>query len=116
MTNKKSRQARRKNATFKIYSFFFVMLVFWVYVFSMAKLPSIGRLLQKPDMVISNDSRINWPKEGQAALMIDGQYYGQYGNSKSVPTVSLAKMMTALVVLKKYPLSKGEDGPSYTVT
>lgn len=82
----------------------------------MSKLPSLGRLLQNPDKDISNDSRINWPKEGQAALMIDGQYYGQYGNSKPVPTASLAKMMTAFIVLKKYPLSKGEDGPFYTVT
>jgi len=59
---------------------------------------------------------VAWPTEGQAALMIDGEVYGQYGETATVPTASLAKIMTALIVLQKYPLSQGQDGPAYTVT
>lgn len=59
---------------------------------------------------------VAWPTEGQAALMIDGEVYGQYGGTATVPTASLAKIMTAIIVLQKYPLSRGQDGPAYTVT
>jgi serine-type D-Ala-D-Ala carboxypeptidase (penicillin-binding protein 5/6) len=59
---------------------------------------------------------VTWPAEGQAALMINGSVYGEYGERTPVPTASLAKIMTAFIVLQKYPLSQGQDGPSYTVT
>lgn len=59
---------------------------------------------------------VAWPQGGQAAVMIDGQMAGHAGQSTRVPIASLTKMMTALIVLEKYPLAAHETGPTYTVT
>ncbi len=58
-----------------------------------------------------------WPQYGQAAIGADG--YGlltQAGSTKPVPMASVAKIMTALAVLKKYPLKLGETGPTIPIT
>lgn len=52
-----------------------------------------------------------WPSEGQAAIAIDG--FGKLGSSggeQPVPIASLAKVMTAYLVLRDDPLEPGEDG------
>jgi D-alanyl-D-alanine carboxypeptidase (penicillin-binding protein 5/6) len=62
------------------------------------------------------DVAVPWPGQGQAALAIDG--YGSLGSSggeRPVPIASLAKMMTAYLVLRQHPLQPGEDGFSVTI-
>ncbi|SDX04147.1 D-alanyl-D-alanine carboxypeptidase (penicillin-binding protein 5/6) [Alicyclobacillus hesperidum] len=59
---------------------------------------------------------VAWPQSGQAAVMIDGHLRGHYGANSPIPIASLTKMMTAFVVLQKYPLGPNESGPTYTVT
>jgi D-alanyl-D-alanine carboxypeptidase (penicillin-binding protein 5/6) len=58
-----------------------------------------------------------WPAYGQAAFVEDGQPEihagpGQY----AAPIASVAKVMTAYLVLRDHPLRPGEDGPSMTLT
>ncbi|MFI9233615.1 serine hydrolase [Streptomyces rimosus] len=57
-----------------------------------------------------------WPGQGQAAAKVVGAgSLGTYGDEKPVPTASVAKIMTAYVILKNHPLGKGEEGPTLTI-
>jgi D-alanyl-D-alanine carboxypeptidase (penicillin-binding protein 5/6) len=58
-----------------------------------------------------------WPSQGTAQLMVDGLgLLGSSKASKSAPIGSVAKVMTAYLVLKDHPLPEGEDGPVITVS
>jgi D-alanyl-D-alanine carboxypeptidase (penicillin-binding protein 5/6) len=57
-----------------------------------------------------------WPASGQAALQI-GQSQIQAGpNQHPAAIASVAKVMTAYVVLRDHPLEVGQDGPMITLT
>ncbi|MFI6015808.1 serine hydrolase [Streptomyces sp. NPDC051243] len=57
-----------------------------------------------------------WPEEGQGAVMVVGSgTIGTFGEQKAVPTASVAKIMTAYVLLRDRPLERDEPGPSVTV-
>lgn len=67
---------------------------------------------------ITLDGRFDvpWPEKGQAALRVAGAGdVGTFGEQKPVPTASVAKVMTAYVILKGHPLKKDEAGPSIAV-
>ncbi len=59
-----------------------------------------------------------WPAGGQAAVGIAGsstlQTHG--GAQTGMPTASTAKLITALCVLQKRPLTLGQQGPTITLT
>jgi D-alanyl-D-alanine carboxypeptidase (penicillin-binding protein 5/6) len=58
-----------------------------------------------------------WPAQGQAALEVVGVgSLGTSGAARPAPIASVAKMMTAYVVLADHPLATGQDGPTMTVT
>ncbi|GAA3216288.1 D-alanyl-D-alanine carboxypeptidase family protein [Dactylosporangium siamense] len=58
-----------------------------------------------------------WPEAGQAAVEIDGLgRLGSSGGSRPVPIASVAKVMTAYVVLRDHPLRLDENGPTLTVS
>ncbi|MFI6696237.1 serine hydrolase [Streptomyces sp. NPDC050433] len=57
-----------------------------------------------------------WPGEGQGYMAATGLgTVDSFGEQKAVPIGSVAKAMTAYVVLKDKPLKKGAKGPSITV-
>jgi D-alanyl-D-alanine carboxypeptidase (penicillin-binding protein 5/6) len=57
-----------------------------------------------------------WPAHGQAAIQI-GQSRVQAGpNQHAAAIASVAKVMTAYLVLRDQPLRPGQDGPTITVT
>jgi D-alanyl-D-alanine carboxypeptidase (penicillin-binding protein 5/6) len=57
-----------------------------------------------------------WPPQGQAAVQI-GQAQVQAGpNQRAAPIASVAKVMTAYLVLRDHPLGVGEGGPTITLT
>jgi serine-type D-Ala-D-Ala carboxypeptidase (penicillin-binding protein 5/6) len=58
-----------------------------------------------------------WPSHGQAAFVNTGQSEIQSGpDQHAAPIASLAKVMTAYLVLRDHPLESGEDGPEITLT
>ncbi|GAA4154826.1 hypothetical protein GCM10022286_02880 [Gryllotalpicola daejeonensis] len=59
-----------------------------------------------------------WPAQGGAAVGLVGQpgLLGSSGSDSSVPIASMTKTITALVLLQKYPLTSGEQGPTITFT
>ncbi|MFF1756197.1 D-alanyl-D-alanine carboxypeptidase [Streptomyces sp. NPDC058266] len=57
-----------------------------------------------------------WPAEGQGSMDVSGiGSMDQFGEQKPVPIGSVAKAMTAYVVLKDHPLQPGKNGPSIDV-
>jgi len=60
---------------------------------------------------------LSWPSYGQSAIGATG--YGVLatnGDQKPIPTASIAKVITALAVLRQRPLGLGEQGPVITLT
>jgi serine-type D-Ala-D-Ala carboxypeptidase (penicillin-binding protein 5/6) len=58
---------------------------------------------------------LSWPTSAEAAVEVDGVVRTS-GSQTARPIASLAKMMTAYIVLHDHPLTQGEVGPSLTVT
>jgi D-alanyl-D-alanine carboxypeptidase (penicillin-binding protein 5/6) len=57
-----------------------------------------------------------WPADGQAAVQL-GQSQVQVGpNQHAAAIASVAKVMTAYLVLRDHPLRLGQDGPTITLT
>ena len=62
-------------------------------------------------------SRTVWPLDGQAAFIRSGESTIHAGpNQHPAPIASVAKVMTAYLVLGDHPLGPGEDGPTITLT
>lgn len=60
---------------------------------------------------------VTFPEQGQSAVGTDN--FGLIASSAvetPIPIASVAKVMTAYLVLKTYPMKQGEDGPSLTMT
>ncbi|MFD7561504.1 D-alanyl-D-alanine carboxypeptidase family protein, partial [Streptomyces sp. NPDC059835] len=60
---------------------------------------------------------VPWPAKGQGAIRVVGSGdISTFGEQKPVPTASVAKVMTAYVILKGHPLRNKDDaGPSIEV-
>ena len=60
---------------------------------------------------------VPWPQRGQAQLDVEGLgTLGRSGGGTPVAIGSVAKVMTAYVVLTEHPLDAGQPGPAITVT
>ncbi len=58
-----------------------------------------------------------WPAYGQAAFIQTGQSQVHAGpNQHPAPIASVAKVMTAYLVLRDHPLRLGEEGPTISLT
>jgi serine-type D-Ala-D-Ala carboxypeptidase (penicillin-binding protein 5/6) len=58
-----------------------------------------------------------WPADGQAAFVQGEQSQVQAGpNQHAAPIASVAKVMTAYLVLRDHPLGAGRDGPAIELT
>src|SRR5262249_13412703 len=67
------------------------------------------------DVVRSVPSTV-WPAYGQAAVQV-GQSQVRAGPNQDVAAIaSVAKVMTAYLVLRDHPLRPGQDGPTITLT
>jgi D-alanyl-D-alanine carboxypeptidase (penicillin-binding protein 5/6) len=61
--------------------------------------------------------RLPWPSTGQATVAVDGiGSLGATPTQRPVPIASLAKVMTAYLVLRDHPMSAGDNGANLTVT
>jgi len=61
-------------------------------------------------------SAVMWPQQGQAAFVLGNGRPAASPNQQPVPIASLAKVMTAYLILKRYPLSDTDDGFTITMT
>lgn len=76
--------------------------------------PAVMTPVQKPKIT----TPLPWPSYGQAAYGVvqDGVLARSAEEAEAVPIASLAKVITALAVLKQKPLAPGEQGPAITLT
>src|SRR4051812_30041626 len=59
---------------------------------------------------------VAWPAEGDAAVAVGAGRIDTAGRAKPMPIASLAKVMTALVVLQHRPVSAQDPGFTITIT
>ncbi|MFI8344723.1 serine hydrolase [Streptomyces sp. NPDC085639] len=79
-------------------------------------LPAAQLVAAKSDHTVDGKFSIPWPAKGQGAVRVSGSGdLGSFGEQKPVPTASVAKVMTAYVILKDHPLRKSEPGPDITI-
>ncbi|MFE9629802.1 serine hydrolase, partial [Streptomyces sp. NPDC006463] len=79
-------------------------------------LPAPAIVAAEPDRALDGQFSIPWPAKGQGAVRVPGSGdIGTFGEQKPVPTASVAKVMTAYVILKNHPLRKTDPGPSIEV-
>ncbi len=77
--------------------------------------PSL-ELTAKPTYAFEGgETKLSWPGQGQSAVMVDG--VGSLGTEgpQKPPIASVAKVMTAYVILREHPLKGDEEGEKITV-
>jgi len=115
--NKIRKQKIRKRKIIVVWFLFVTALsagCAWLY---MRPLPVIEADQITPTPISVTKSTIAWPENGQGAIGAPG--YGvldSSGQNQAFPTASVAKVMTALAVLRQKPLKLGEQGPIITLT
>jgi serine-type D-Ala-D-Ala carboxypeptidase (penicillin-binding protein 5/6) len=57
-----------------------------------------------------------WPPSGQAAVQVGLSQVQAGPNQHAAPIASVAKVMTAYLVIRDHPLRPGQDGPTITLT
>jgi D-alanyl-D-alanine carboxypeptidase (penicillin-binding protein 5/6) len=73
--------------------------------------------VQLASVTVPGKAVLPWPSPGQAAVTIAGiTPVLTSGPETAAPMASLAKMMTALLILRDHPLTGQEPGPTLTVT
>ncbi|MEV7284368.1 D-alanyl-D-alanine carboxypeptidase [Streptomyces sp. NPDC093252] len=73
--------------------------------------PSLALTAQESHTFEGGEVSIPWPEDGQAALDVQGiGSFGSSGEQKPVPIASVAKVMTAYIILRDHPLKSGEEG------
>ncbi|MET9504076.1 D-alanyl-D-alanine carboxypeptidase [Streptomyces sp. NPDC006622] len=95
-----------------------LLIVVFAIVQAVRPLPATALTLTAQDSYTFEGGKLAlpWPSEGQGWMDVDGTgVMGSVGDQKPVAIGSVAKTMTAYVVLKSHALKAGEDGPGITV-
>ncbi|MGY4977474.1 serine hydrolase [Streptomyces sp. 900105755] len=95
-----------------------VLLIVFAVVQTLRPLPQPTLDLTAKDTYTFDGSRTDmpWPADGQAALDVQGiGTFGSSGDQKPVPIASVAKVMTAYIVLRDHPLRSGAAGPKIKI-
>ncbi|MFE1858812.1 D-alanyl-D-alanine carboxypeptidase [Streptomyces anandii] len=95
-----------------------LLVIVFAIVQAVRPLPAPTLALTAKDSYTFDGSKVNlpWPSEGQGWM--DGVGIGtmdHFGRQTPVAIGSVAKTMTAYIVLKDHPLKPGEDGPKIKV-
>nr|WP_308402492.1 serine hydrolase [Streptomyces sp. AC550_RSS872] len=95
-----------------------LLAIVFAVVQSMRPLPTPTLDLTAEDTYTFDGAKadIPWPADGQAALDVDGiGTFGSSGDQKPVPIASVAKVMTAYVILREHKLDSGAEGPDIEI-
>ncbi|MFF2538472.1 D-alanyl-D-alanine carboxypeptidase family protein [Streptomyces cyaneofuscatus] len=95
-----------------------LLLIVFAIVQVMRPLPEPAlELTAKPTYTFEGgETKLSWPGQGQSAVMVDGVgSLGSEGAQKPAPIASVAKAMTAYVILQEHPLKGDEVGETITV-
>ncbi|KJY28149.1 penicillin-binding protein [Streptomyces katrae] len=79
-------------------------------------LPDTQLVAAQDSVTLDGTTSLPWPAKGQGAVRISGSGdIATFGEQKPVPTASVAKAMTAYVILKNHPLRKDDPGPQIEI-
>ncbi|KOV97573.1 D-alanyl-D-alanine carboxypeptidase [Streptomyces sp. NRRL B-1140] len=95
-----------------------LLVVVFAVVQSVRPLPTPTLELTAKDSYTFEGGKVDipWPADGQAALDVQGiGTFGSSGEQKPVPIASVAKVMTAYLILRDHPLKSGEKGPKIDI-
>ncbi|WP_335937039.1 serine hydrolase [Streptomyces sp. PTD5-9] len=78
--------------------------------------PELGLSVDPAYIFKGEPLKLDWPSQGGSAVSVDGVgSMGSSGAQKPAPIASVAKVMTAYVILKEHPISGKEEGEKITV-
>lgn len=79
--------------------------------------PSLRLAVQSQVVIPGTPPTLPWPSTGESAVDVAGiGRVGAVGGDKPIAIGSVAKIMTAYIILHDHPLSPGQQGPSIPVT
>lgn len=109
---KKKQKKRNTLLIVAIVSVFFISLL----LRSVVMFPSVQAVSDIRNVRITNTTNIPWPQYGQAAVGVkDYGVVASTENQQVAPMASVAKLVTALAILEKKPLSLGDQGADIIV-
>lgn len=112
--DKKQKSKHRKRSLLPVIGV--VMAVYTVFALTIP-VPALQADIATIKLTPAGAVSLPWPRYGQAALGAVG--YGlldQHGQQKPLPMASVAKVVTAVAVLKVHPIQPGTQGETITIT
>lgn len=111
----KTRVRRRRSKKFLI--LVFLLIAGYISWTLLKPLPPIEPTFTNKTIIsTSPNSELSWPTSQAAAGVVGTDILETSGNQQQVPLASTAKIITALLVLEKYPLTGDEKGPNIQIT
>ncbi|MET9651573.1 D-alanyl-D-alanine carboxypeptidase [Streptomyces sp. NPDC006460] len=94
-----------------------LLIVFAIVQFVRPLPPPVLGLTAEPTFTFEGgELQMPWPTEGQGAAEVEGVgSLGTYGAQKPAPIASVAKTMTAYVILRDHPIKGSQNGPEIPV-
>ncbi|PWI07400.1 D-alanyl-D-alanine carboxypeptidase [Streptomyces sp. NWU339] len=95
-----------------------LLVIVFAVVQSMRPLPTPALVLTAKDTHTFDGDQVKlpWPDEGQGWMSVDGiGAMDHFGEQKPVAIGSVAKTMTAYIILRDHPLKPGEEGPKIEI-
>ncbi|MFH9979754.1 D-alanyl-D-alanine carboxypeptidase [Streptomyces sp. NPDC017179] len=95
-----------------------LLLIVFAIVQTVRPLPETSLALTAEDTYTFDGDpvKLPWPGEGQGWMDVDGVgTMDHFGEQKPVPIGSVAKTMTAYIILREHPLKVDEEGPKIEV-
>lgn len=91
----------------------YILIMAYRFVRPVAPIPPVVKNMNQ----VVEPVQITWPGYGQAAVgELEAGLLSSSPNQTPRPTASVAKVMTALAILRQKPLKLGETGPTITLT
>ena len=113
----RAKQTKTKKRKRSVAPFVLVVLIAYVVSALVVPMPDLQVDSAAPKTLPAGSVNIPWPTYGQTAIGAVG--YGilsQNGDQKPLPIASVAKVMTAIAVLKAHPMQPGTQGETITIT
>ena len=93
-------------------------IIVYVYLAFNISFPVLNPSYNKNEhTLVNNNSNFEWPAQGGSAIGFNNLgVYQSHGSNKLEAMASTAKLITALLVLNKYPLLLNQKGPMITIS
>jgi D-alanyl-D-alanine carboxypeptidase (penicillin-binding protein 5/6) len=93
------------------------VLIFGYLIFTLVSAPKVSASVSRINLPETASTAIAWPAYGQSAVGASGfGVLATNGQQTAHPIASIAKLILAISVLKKYPLQVGQAGPTLTMS